>query len=240
MEVKGIKDKPTNILRSIGDTHISDVYLLDDKKTVFKQFKNNENLKYITNLHPNFPEYIRFLETLGCDALELPTTLYCKGFLRTRIDSYETPYVDGRQVDQLHPKTNIRRFISAFYKFSREIQKLDGAIVLHDAHAGNILYTGKCMKLLDVDFFHEPTKDDHRKSLYIINKYVLEYLIYDPAIHFMYQYPDLWDQYEACLRGELSVPFFLETLVAYIELSTENDVNYIRDINDERILFRGK
>ena len=92
MEVKGIKDKPTNILRSIGDTHISDVYLLDDKKTVFKQFKNNENLKYITNLHPNFPEYIRFLESLGSDALALPETLYCKGFLRTRIDSYSYPY----------------------------------------------------------------------------------------------------------------------------------------------------
>ena len=240
MEVKGIKAKPTNILRSIGDTQISNVYLLDDKKTVFKEFKKNQNLDLIRKLHPNFPEYIEFLKSLRSKALELPTTLYCRGFLRTRIDSYETPYLIGNQMDELHPKTNIRRLISALYPFSDELKKLDGAIVLHDAHPGNIIYTGKCLKLIDVDFFHEPTKDSHRNSFFIINKGILDYLIKDSTIHFMYQYPELWEQYEACYNGELSVPFFLETLLAYIELSTENEVERIKDISDEHILFRGK
>ena len=236
MEIKTLLDKPTNFSRKLSETKTSNVYLLDDNKTVFKEFKPDGNLKVIHHLHPNFPKYIEYLESLKNNSLLIPETIYVKN-KRGKVDSYEYTYLDGMPIYKLPPKTNFKKLLKALPPFLSDVQALDCDLILIDAHIGNILYTGKCLKLIDVDFFHKPKFSQMDiPNLLIINRRILDFLFDEDTMRFIYNHEELRELYDEAYNGTNCLYELLDYLMTYLELLNESEVEYIRDIRGKQLV----
>ncbi len=238
MEVKTLMDKQTNIGRMLSETKTSKVYLLDDNKTVFKEFKPDGNLKVIHHLHPNFPKYVEYLESLNNNSLLIPETIYVKN-RRGKVDSYEYTYLDGMPIYKLPPKTKFKKLLNALPAFLNDVQKLDCDLILIDAHIGNILYTGKLLKLIDVDFFHKPKFSQMDiPNLLIINRRILDFLFDNETMSFINTHEELRMLYDEAYSGTNCLYELLDTLMTYLELLNDDEVEYIRDLKGEHMLKR--
>lgn len=239
MEVKTLNDKPTNIFRKLNESKTSNVYLLDDKHTIFKEFKPKGNIEIINFLHPDFPAYIEYLESLESEALIIPETLYTKD-KKGHIDSYCYSYLEGLPIHKFPPKLRIKRFIAALSTLMQQVKDLESDLILKDAHIGNIIYTGKALKLIDVDFFFKPTPFDDVTNEAILNSSLLRFLFDDYSISVIREQPHLRNLY---VQAELGYPCIVELLteyISYLEERNQKEVEYFRDIKGKHLIKRGR
>ena len=230
MTIKDYNDVPTNIVRKIATGGTATTFILDTRpRKTLKVFKDNKLTKMIYKMHKDYREYVRFLEGINDDSLVVPDTLYYdeKDILR----AYEYPYVDGLTISSLHPKIQVESFIKALDSFKKSIEEISKYLVLHDLHHNNVVYTGKAIKLIDLDLYaiNEKTREIAiYKNRAQFNRAILKNVISDVCLEVVVEDQNLRRLYMLCDDGTIDVVEFLETFKDYLEERVE-PIKYLRD-----------
>lgn len=230
MTIKDYNDVPTNIVRKIATGGTATTFILDTKpRKTLKVFEDNKLTKMIHEMHKDYREYVRFLEEINEDTLVVPDILYYDE--KDKLRAYEYPYVDGLTISSLHPKIQVASFMEALEEFKTALEEISRYLVLHDLHHNNVMYTGKAIKLIDLDLYAINEKTQERaiyKNRAQFNRAILKNVISNLCLEVIVEDKDLRRLYMLCDDGTIDVSEFLYAFKNYLEERVE-PLKYLRD-----------